>query len=256
MKNKGLAALAMLMCAATPAMADWDPIGSVDIGYRRDRERASFDLGGPVDRIRLRAEQGDVNCRSVDATFGNGRSRSIFNGSLRGGETRTIDLPGNERQLRRLSFTCGAQDRRGGIISIAADIGNHRADWQRGPDWQRRWSGILNWTSEIANDWQMIGSKRFEGRNDTETSFAGRRGMRIDSIALKPLDADARCSRVTANFQNGRSQDLALRNGDLLRRGQIEKLDLPGDMRNLRSLDMRCRATDARGVTIQIFTSH
>ena len=250
MKNKGLAALAVLLCTATPAFAAWDPSGSVDIGFRRDRESKSFDLGGPVDKIRLRAEQGDMECRTVDATFGNGRSRSIFNGRLRGGETRIIDLPGNDRQVRRLSFTCGAQDRRGGIISIAADIGNHRADWQR------RWSGILNWTSNMANDWRLIGSEAFEGRNDSESSFAGRQGMRIDSIALKPLDADARCSRVTATFSNGRSQNLALRNGDLLSREQFEKLDVPGDMRNLRSLDLRCRATNARRVTIQIFTSH
>ena len=58
MKNKGLAALAVLLCTATPAFAAWDPIGSVDIGFRRDRESKSFDLGGPVDKIRRTGRYG------------------------------------------------------------------------------------------------------------------------------------------------------------------------------------------------------
>ena len=60
-------------------------------------------------------------------------------------------------------------------------------------------------------------------------------------------------TRVTACFYNGKTQNLALHNGDLLRQSQYEKLDLPGDTRDLASLDMRCRAGNARHVTIQIF---
>jgi hypothetical protein len=40
-----------------------------------------------------------------------------------------------------------------------------------------------------------------------------------------------------------------------MRQGQYYKIDLPGDQRNLTSLNLRCRATDARRVTVQIFTS-
>ena len=43
--------------------------------------------------------------------------------------------------------------------------------------------------------------------------------------------------------------------GDVLRQGQYYKVDLPGDMRNLRSLDLSCHAQGARRVTIQIFVS-
>jgi hypothetical protein len=60
---------------------------------------------------------------------------------------------------------------------------------------------------------------------------------------------------VTATFANGSTQNLAIHNGDMLRQGEFNSLDLPGDKRNVTSLYMKCRATDARRVTIQIFTS-
>jgi hypothetical protein len=125
----------------------------------------------------------------------------------------------------------------------------------RGPDWQRQWARVFNWGSNAINDWQMVGSESFDGRGDRETSYTGLRGRRVDAVALKPLEADARCSRVVAHFDNGKSQVLALHNRDTLRRGEFEKLDLPGDVRNLASLDMRCSAVNARRVTIQVFTS-
>lgn len=34
-----------------------------------DSESRSFDLGGPVERLQLVAERGDVKCRTVDGTL-------------------------------------------------------------------------------------------------------------------------------------------------------------------------------------------
>ena len=285
MTKSKIALLAALFatCSVAPALADWDTIGTIEIGprggmydgrdgrnmggYRNDRDRRdprnfrdrrddrdvhSFDLGGPVERLQLRADRSDVMCRSVDATFDNGRSRNVFSGPLREGRSVDVDIPGRSQNIRRLDFNC---DTDGGpaTIRIIADIGGYRDQWRRSPEWQTTWSKMFNWGSNMVNNWQMIGSESFDGRNDSETSYAGRRGLRVSSVALKPLETDARCSRVTARFDNGKTQNLALHNGDLLRQGQYEKLDLPGDTRDLASLDMRCRAVDARHVTIQIF---
>ena len=282
MKNSKILLLAALFCSglAAPALADWDTIGTIDVGprygtngpgrgYNNDRDRRdprmfrdqrsdrdvrTFNLGGPVERLQLGAERGDVMCRSVDATFDNGRSRSVYRGPLHEGRPVDVDLPGRSRNIRSLDFNCDS-DGRPASIRIIADIGGYRDQWRRSPEWQATWSKVFNWGSNMVNNWQMIGSESFDGRSDSETSYAGRRGLRVSSVALKPLETDARCSRVTARFDNGRTQNLALHNGDLLRQGQYEKLDLPGDTRDLASLDLRCRATDARHVTIQIFTA-
>ena len=256
MNRTHLAVLAALLCAsaATPALADWDNIGSVDVNYRHGRDIRTFDLGGPVDRLSLRAEDSDVDCRAVNATFGNGNTRRVFSGRLYRNRATNVDLPGNYRNVTRLSFNCRAHGWRGATIRIAADIGSHRGEWQRNPNFGRMWAHVFNWGSNTVNNWQYVGQESFEGRHDSESAFTGWRGRNTDAIALKPLDASARCSRVTAMFGNGRARDLNVNNGDYMRQGQYYKLDLPGDRRNVTSLNLRCRATDARRVTIQIFT--
>jgi hypothetical protein len=256
MNRTRLAALAAVLCvgAAAPAFADWDNIGSVSVNHRSDRDTRFFDLGGPVDSLSLRAQGSDIDCRGVNATFRNGKTRQVYSGRLYAGRATNVDLPGRDRNIRRLAFNCRAQDRSGGTIRIAADIGSHRDEWRRNPNFARVWARMFNWGSNAMNNWRYIGQESFEGRRDSENAFTGWRGRNVDSIALKPLDANARCSRVTATFGNGRARDLNVDNGDRMRQGQYYKINLPGDNRNLTSLNLRCRATDARRVTIQIFT--
>jgi hypothetical protein len=256
MSLKNFALFGALLCAATPALADWDHIGDIRVQYRGDRATEQLRLGGPVERLELTADRSDMFCRSVRARFGNGRDREIYHGTLQRGQDVNVDLPGDTRTLRALSFNCAAQDRSGGVIRVSADIGRYRDEWRRSPDWRRTWSRLFNWGSEQANNWQLVGAEHFEGRGDSESTFAGWRGRQVDSVALKPLESDARCGRVTARFGNGRSRDLDINGGDVLRQGQYYKLDLPGDQRNLEQLSLRCRAMGARGVTLQIFVSH
>lgn len=257
MNTTRLAALAAVLCvgAAMPAYADWDNIGSVSVSHRRDHDTRYFDLGGPIDRLNLRAEGSNIECRGVNATFGNGHTRQIYSGRLYAGRTTNVDLPGNERNIKRLAFNCRAQGSHG-TIRIAADIGSHRDEWRHNPNFGRVWARMFNWGSNAVNNWKYAGQVSFEGRHDRENAFAGWRGRNVDSIALKPLNASARCSRVAATFGNGHTRVLNVDSGDYMRQGQFYKVDLPGDQRNLRSLNLRCRATDARQVTVQIFTAH
>jgi hypothetical protein len=253
---KKLAIFTTLLCmGAVPALAAWDEVGTVRVSAGRDHDVKNFDMGGPVERLQLRAEGSDIRCRAVTASFGNGRSQSVFQGPLSDGAPANVSLPGNARTITRLTFNCSAENRRGGSIVVVADVGRYRGDWRHNPRWQSTWARVFNWGSDAINDWKYLNTVKFQGRNDSDTSFAGWRGQNIEAVALKPLDADARCSRITARFGRGAPQPLNVNNGDLLRRGQYYKLDLPGRARDLESLDMRCRATNGRSVTVQIFTS-
>ena len=74
---------ALLAATAMPAWAKWDEVGHVDVHRQGERFTRDIPLGGPVDRLQLTATGGDVLCRHVRATFGNGRSREVFHGTLR-----------------------------------------------------------------------------------------------------------------------------------------------------------------------------
>ena len=277
---KKLAVLSALLCAgaALPAFAAWTEIATIRVSGFRDNDTRRFDLGGPVDRLMLRAEGGDIRCRAVTARYGNGRTQTLFQGPLVEGVPANVNIPGNGRNIASLNFECGAEvargagrdredrrdgrrdDRRGdrrdeARIIVVADVDRYRKEWRSNPRYQSEWSKIFNWGSEAANDWRPLTTVSFEGRRDVESTYAGWRGDNINAVALMPLNADARCARVTARFGNGNDQPLNVNNGDLLRRGQYYRLDLPGRARDLVSLNMRCRAMGAGKVDVRVFTS-
>ena len=139
-----LAAL-LLVGAVSPALAAWDRIGSVDFSRRDSHDTQYGNFGGSVEALALQARGSDLRCRSVTATFGNGRSQQIFRGNLPVGQNVTIDLPGRERRVSRLDFDCQPTTRRNASVDIVADVGRYQDEWRRSPDWQRTWSRTFNW---------------------------------------------------------------------------------------------------------------
>lgn len=270
MKNRHyIIAAALLMgsapipaLSAVPDRPGVENLGTVDVGGRPDRDVIYNRFGGPMEGLRLRATESDINCRSVVARFGNGRSRQIFSGRLPEGQSTNVDLPGDSRRVTSLTFNCRAQERWGGKIRILADVGRYRGDWMRSPDWAGVWSRLFSFGDENrANDhamggrnrggWMTLGEESFEGRGDREVAYAGWRGNDLRAIALMPVETDARCRRVRADFARGSDQDLNA--AEHLRQGQYNRVDLPGDRRDLVSLRMNCRAEGRRDVTIRLY---
>lgn len=240
---------------ALPALGAGDEIGRLHISPDGGRFERDVPMGGPVERLYLTAEDDDVFCRSVRAQFANEADREVFHGLLRQGRTADIDLPGERRNVRALSFQCRSEHRGGGTVRVGAEVGRYRDAWRHHPDFNRLWARAFNWGSNLMNGWALLGSETFSRRHESEKRFAGGRGRHIDALALKPLEADARCVEVVAEFGNGRNRTLDANRSNVLPKGQIYKLDLPGEYRNLESLSLRCRPVNASRVTIQILVS-
>jgi len=270
MKRSQLLAITAVLFStvALPASAAWDRIGSVDFGFRNDRATEYGNFGGSVEAIMLLARDSDVQCNNVTATFGNGQTREVFRGFLRRNREVALDLPGQNRLVRRLDFDCHAMSRRGGTIDISADIGRFQAEWRRSPDWDRVWSRTFNWgpPARIAGDryvtrpldtagWITLGTENFEGRFDREATFTGWRGRSVESIGLRPLNDDARCRSVTATFANGERRTLAIDNGDMLIENRVHTIDIPGLRRDITRVDMNCHAEHGGAVAIQVLAS-
>ena len=245
-------------------------IGTVDVQERPDHDVIYTKFGGSVESIQLRASDSNIDCRSVIAKFGNGKSRQIYSGRLNEGRATNVDLPGEARRLSSLTFNCRSDERWGGRIRILAEVGRYKNEWQRSPDWANNYSQLFNWGGASRYDgrngrsngrdnspdrWVQVGSEKFEGRRDSESTTTGWAGRNINSIALMPIEADARCTRVTAIFRQGGNQNLDITQGETLRREQYNKIDLPGNRRDVDSIKLSCRAVGAKNVTIRVFTT-
>jgi len=279
MRTPHLLALAAILCAgaAVPASAAWDRIGSVDFSNRNTTDVQYGNFGGRVEALSLRARNSDVTCRDVTATFGNGNTRSVFQGFLPRGRDVTLDLPGNGRMIRRLDFNCRATNRDGARVDIAADVGRYQAEWRQSPDWERMWSRMFNWgnrdnrngndrygNNRYGNDryvtgqldtsgWITLGSERFDGRGDREVAFAGVNGQNVNSIGVRPVNDDARCTTLRVHYANGGFTDIHP-NG-VLREDRVTALDLPGNRRDVTRIAMSCEAEHGRSVTMQVLAS-
>jgi hypothetical protein len=100
----------------------------------------------------------------------------------------------------------------------------------------------------------VLGRDYFDFNRDREIVNSNL-AMNVDAIAIKPLDGDARCSRVTAIFRNGAARDLDIDDGRYLMAGREYWLDLPGNDRYLQHVDMTCRPAGNLPVTLQVLAS-
>lgn len=268
-RMKALAVAAVMTAGiATPALADYVRLGSVDVGYRVDRDTSFLRFAGGLEGLRLTADRSDINCRRIVVTYGDGRRDNLFSGRLREDTPVYVDLAGGTRRVNRIDFVCRSDERSGGLIYINGDLGRYRDEWRRDPYWAGIWSTIFGSDDRgggrgdygrgdygrggdrYDNDWVSLGRETFQGRHDRESSFGGWAGRSVDRIGLRPLDGDARCTRVVARFANGQRVDLY--GADYLQRGRVTVLDLPGGDRNIDKLAFACRAVGDYDVTIEI----
>jgi len=98
--------------------------------------------------------------------------------------------------------------------------------------------------------WKSLGSHWFRGRGERIVFRTGANGQGIDRLAIKPVDNNARCSRIRATFGNG--QERTLDTDMALYRGQTYQLSIPGDVRSVRSLDMTCHSLNGRPVSLYV----
>ena len=243
---------------SAPAMAAWDHIGSIDVSAKPDHDTQYGNFGGSIEKLSLRADKATVMCHDVSATFDNGQTSEIFHGNLPRGKDVTVDLPGTQRMVRRIDFNCHANAPRGATVQISADIGRYQDEWRHSSDWDSVWSKAFKWAkldTKDPNRWVSLGTERFSGPNDVESTMAGARGRDVESIALKPVDSDARCSHVMATFRDGRQAPLSIVQNAKLEANRLYQVDLPGKDRNLTQLDFACHAEGGRSVTIQIYAN-
>jgi hypothetical protein len=129
--------LTTLLCtAAVPAFADWDHVGTVTFSMRDNHDSTYADFRG--DRVALTSRNSDVYCRDVEATFGNGRTRTLFSGMIPQGQTVNVDLPGGDRNVDRLDFDCRPMNGWRARVDVAANVADERFGYE--PNYSERYT--------------------------------------------------------------------------------------------------------------------
>src|SRR3569833_2338427 len=68
---------------STSALADlYVRLGSVDVGFRTDRDTTWTRIGGVMEGLRLVADRSVIRFRSIVADFGDGTLQNVFSGQL------------------------------------------------------------------------------------------------------------------------------------------------------------------------------
>jgi hypothetical protein len=208
-----------------------------------------------MESLSFDALNSDVYCRSIQVTFGNGRTRRVFSGTLNENQRRVVDLPGYQRNVRRIDFRCRALDRRTARIQIAADIGRYRQAWRDSPDFLSYWANLFDWDDDRSGnvggrEWARLGNERFTGREreSTSTYFTG---GDLVALGLQPVDDDANCSSMRVYFGNGRVRNIRL--SGRLREDRLRRVDLPGQERDVTRVELVCQPAYESSVTVSLF---
>ena len=112
-----LALVALVGCAGRMnGMTDWDLLGSRQVSDRVDHDVIAVGAGrGDYRRIKITVQRASIDFHRVVVHYGNGSDQrlELRNTIPAGGESRAIDLEGNDRVIRSVEFWYDANTIRG-----------------------------------------------------------------------------------------------------------------------------------------------
>jgi hypothetical protein len=205
----------------------WRLLGERAVQGRRDRDRITIGAyEGRFDQLVLVVADGNIQLSKLALTFGNGER---FNPEVRhlfqeGARTRVIDLPGNNRVIRRIDLAYGRFGRGKAIVQVWG------RDTRAGDP-----GGAPTWNSR---GWDRLGQAQVMGTFDRDVIKVGRDDGRFTKLGFVVEDSDVELYDVIVTFGNGESFAPNVRH--TFREGaRSQEIDLPGATRAIKQIDFR-----------------
>jgi hypothetical protein len=216
-------AFLLLMSVGHAAFAQgarrWVLLGETTVDGQRDRDTISIGRSeGTFRSIQLRVFGAPVEFQRVVVRFANGTSEELeFRDYIpAGGQTRAIDLRGNDRVIGSVEFLYSKARWRQGARPRVALYGE-KVDHRPGP-------------------WVLLGQTTVDGQRDRDTIAIGRSEGRFRSIQLRVAGAPVEFQHVVVRYANGTSEELEFRDY-IPAGGQTRAIDLRGDERVINSVE-------------------
>jgi hypothetical protein len=220
-----------------PSDVSWERLGSRHVSLAAERDVIPVGAReGAFTALKLEVSGGSLEMYDVRITFGDG---DVWSPNTRlnfreGSWSRTLDLPGRARVIRKVEFRYRSQVRRGKATVHVYGRGAG-ADTPAPAGTPPRVAG-----------WEGLGTSQTSVRADRDAiTVAARGGFR--RIRFVVPDADIEMSNIVVTFANGESFSPQTR---LVYRGttRAREIDLPGTVRVVRRVDFHFRSLEARPV--------
>jgi hypothetical protein len=195
---------------------------------------------GRFDQISLLVLDSDLELFDLTVIFGNGerwspRLRHFFR---EGSRSHQIDLPGEDRMIRRVELTYGNLP--GGGRARLEIYG--RASGRRAPPNAPAPPAI----AFDSRGWTLLGSQMVSGRRDRDVIRVGPHRGRLDQLTLVVHDSDLELLDLRVVFRNGTSWSPQLRH--FFREGSRSRvIDLPGNDRVIKRIELVYANLHGRG---------
>ncbi|HRK17927.1 MAG TPA: hypothetical protein PK970_03140 [Hyphomicrobiaceae bacterium] len=254
-----LAAFAVAVFGLSPAVAqrgggsNWELLGETNVGYGADRDVIS--VGRPedhfrsrsYDRLRIVADRGEFNMRSVQLRYINGFEEEVaINRNLTAGQEVVVDLPATRSFLSQIELRYAARpgfsfDGRGVTwnrprVKVFA---SNRGFGLPSPDRPRDPPGA---------GWDEIGRTQFSAGDDEVTVRVGRREGRFSAIRVRSEGRPVVLRNMVVRFGNGESQIVRL--NERMEPGELTRpIDVDGNARFIERITFRTEPRRGGGRT-------
>lgn len=235
-----LAGLALAPATARPT-DEWELLGSRRVSFAAERDVIQVGVReGLFSAIKIEVAGGHLEMYNIRLTFGNGdtwspNTRVTFR---EGSWSRTIDLPGPARVIRKIEFWYRSRLRRG-QATVRVFGRPAAATVTAGP------AAPLNPTPSpgpvrAPAGWDHLGMRQVDFRSDHDAVVAAGQGA-FRSIRIDVEGGDLEMFNVKVTFGNGETFSPATRL--YFRAGSRSRIiDLPGDVRVIRRVDFFYRS--------------
>ena len=220
--------------APPPPAAAWDPTGWELLGETWVEGKSDMDkiqVGhkeGRFTKLMVVVEKSDLEMRDMEITFGNGQKaspdvRQFFRENTR---TRAIDLPGETRVIKSITFHYGNLPG-GGRARVA--VYGKMAEGAAAPP-----APVLKATWD-QNGWELIGEQTVEGKGDFDQIKVGKKEGKFTQLMVVVEDSDLEMHDMEITFGNGKKQKPAVKH--VFREAdRTRAIDLKGNTRVIKNI--------------------
>src|SRR5579863_5874120 len=154
-------------------------------------------------------------------------TREVYSGALYDGQDQTITFPDRSSLVNAISFSCRAAHEGGAQIAVAADM----------PAFETPARTFDDYRAPPASDVMLLASRDFGVPGQRTLMLGGTEPRAVRAIALEPVGADARCTSVRAQFDDGSSSRVIPNGGNELYEGHMYRAYVDTGSRDLSSVN-------------------